>query len=223
MVALCIIATPVLAAYDLLPACGPNPTGSDKCYLSPGTPESNNGVTPDQWNDNPTCTDLGFEQGIKFDPPNPVTSGNILWNFDPSDPFVTWSSSFPIDAVIMKGGSGGANVYHYAPSSTGDSGLATPITGGSGQPAGLSHIDFCYHNECTCVDDGNECTADICDARECVHSPLPLGTECSIGKCDAIGTCVQGTPVPEFPSIALPVALTIGLIGIVYYTRLQRN
>ncbi len=146
IVALGIIATPVVASYSCDPICEADPIGSDKCCFGEGTPESDDSVTPDEWNDNPTCVDLGFEQGIKFDPPNPVAAGNILWDFDPADPFVTWSSSFPIGGVIMKGGSVGANVYYYSPLSNGDSSLATPINPGSGKPAALSHIDFCYDN-----------------------------------------------------------------------------
>jgi len=223
IVALCIIATPVAASYSCDPICEADPNGSDKCCFGEGTPVSDNSVTPDDWNDNPTCVDLGFEQGIKFDPPNPVASGNILWDFDPADPYVNWSSSFPVDAVIMKGGSVGANVYYYSPPSDGDRGLATPINP-SGKPAGLSHIDFCYNNECTCDDDGNECTAEICDPEdECIHVNLPPGTACSIGVCNVDGICSQGTPVPEFPSLALPVAFMIGIVGLVYVFKVRGN
>lgn|GEM_PF-2063497 len=223
IVALCIIATPVVASYSCDPICEADPNGSDKCCFGVGTPVSDNSVTPDEWNGNPTCVDLGFEQGFKFDPPNPVASGDFVWDFDPADPFVTWSSSFPIDAVIMKGGVVGANVYHYSPASNGDSGLATPINPGSGEPAALSHIDFCYDNACICDDDGNECTAEVCETDECLHVNLPPGTECSIGECDGNGTCGVPTPVPEFPSLALPAAFIIGIIGLVYVVRVRGN
>ena len=262
IVALCIMATPVLAAYSCDPTCEPNPDGSDKCCFGEGTPISNNGVTPDAWNDNPTCEDLGFDNGVKFDPPTPATAGDFLWNFDPADPFVTWSSTHAVNAVIMKGGEVGANVYHYSQPSLGDSGLATPVNP-SGQRADLSHIDFCFFN-CAC-DDGNECTADGCDdTGACSHIILPPGTECSTGECDAGGNCgggctptscddgnpctadscntagacvhenlpvgtdcgngntcdasgnCGGVPVPEFPTLALPAALVIGLVGLVY-------
>ena len=56
---------------------------------------------------------------------------------------MSWSSTFGIGAVIMKGGQAGANVYTYTPPALGDSGLETPINP-SGQNADLSHISFCY-------------------------------------------------------------------------------
>jgi hypothetical protein len=212
--ALCLIATPVVALYSCDPVCD-DPNGSDICCFGPGTPISTNLVTPDAWNGNPTCQDLGFDNGTKFDP-NPVSSGDILWNFDPADPFVTWSSSFPIDAVIMKGGDIGANVYYYSPASTGDSGLATPDNP-SGYPAGLSHIDFCFtdNNGCDCPE--NECSTGICDqAGECIF--VEEGTQCTGGVCDGDGNC-GGTPVPEFPSLALPMAMAVGLLGAVLFVR----
>jgi hypothetical protein len=246
IVALCIIATPVVASYSCDPICEVNPDGSDKCCFGWGTPTSTNLVTPDEWNDNPTCMDLGFDAGTKFDPPNPVASGDFVWDFDPADPYVTWSSSFPIDAVIMKGGTVGANVYYYSPPSNGDSGLATPINP-SGKPAGLSHIDFCYDNACDCndesvctadtcdqaggcvftpitCDDGNECTDDTCDPTNgCINTNSLPGTECSIGVCDGNGNCGVPNPVPEFPSLALPVAFIIGIIGMVYVIKTRGN
>jgi hypothetical protein len=59
--------------------------------------------------------------------------------------YVTWSSSFGIGAVIVKGRND-ANVYVYDPQSNGDSGLAAPPNA-SGGPAGLSNITFCWNPE----------------------------------------------------------------------------
>lgn len=59
-----------------------------------------------------------------------------------SQTFVSWTSTFPIAAVIMKGGSS-ANVYVYGSSVTSDAGLAAPV-GPSGNPANLSNITFCW-------------------------------------------------------------------------------
>ena len=59
-----------------------------------------------------------------------------------SQTFVSWTSTFPIAAVIMKGGSS-ANVYVYGSSVTSDAGLAAPV-GSSGNPANLSNITFCW-------------------------------------------------------------------------------
>ena len=62
-----------------------------------------------------------------------------------SQTFVSWTSTFPIAAVIMKGGSS-ANVYVYGPSVTSDAGLAAPV-GPSGNPANLSNITFCWFED----------------------------------------------------------------------------
>jgi hypothetical protein len=122
----------------------------------------------------------------------------------------------------MKGGNVGANVYYYSPPSNGDSGLATPVNPGSGVPAGLSHIDFCYNddsNGCDCPVD--ECSTGTCDqAGECIF--VEEGTQCTGGVCDGNGNC-GGTPVPEFPSLALPAAMAVGLIGAVLLIQKSRE
>jgi carbohydrate-binding DOMON domain-containing protein len=56
-----------------------------------------------------------------------------------------WSSTIGIDAVYVKGGSGGSNLYVYAPTAQSpeqfsDDGLTTPGTSGNG----VSHMSFCY-------------------------------------------------------------------------------
>lgn len=60
-----------------------------------------------------------------------------------SDTYVAWTSTFPIGAVIVKGGND-ANIYEYIPPSLGDSGLASPPTS-SGKPANLSNLTFCWN------------------------------------------------------------------------------
>src|SRR5690606_24713717 len=62
-----------------------------------------------------------------------------------NDTFVSWTSSFGIGAVIVKGGNS-ANVYVYEPQRTNDAGLAAPPNA-SGKPAGLSNITFCWNPE----------------------------------------------------------------------------
>ncbi len=57
---------------------------------------------------------------------------------------VDWSSTIGVDAVIIKGGDL-TNIYLYNEYKF-DQGLAAPINA-SGQPAGLSHLYFCYDNE----------------------------------------------------------------------------
>ena len=80
----------------------------------------------------------------------------------------------------------------------------------------------CQHAEVSC-DDDNECTDDTCDpASGCINTNSPPGTECSIGVCDGNGTC-GGTPVPEFPSLALPATLIIGFLGAVLFIQNTRK
>lgn len=105
---------------------------------------SDGGVTPQVVSGNPTCAQLGYAAGVRYDPEETGTvdvgTGTVTWSHDGT--YVTWSSTIGLDAVIVKGGPA-ANVYVYDPESTGDSGLASPDNP-SGGPAGLSHIDFCF-------------------------------------------------------------------------------
>jgi hypothetical protein len=108
-------------------------------------------VTPTIVSGNPTCVGLGYAAGFKVDPPNSGT-----YNIDASHTvtvtsngtFFDWSSTLGIDAVIAKGGQNGAKVYAYYPPSEsfGDTQLVSP-NNDNGNPAGLSHIEFCYDYE----------------------------------------------------------------------------
>jgi len=81
----------------------------------------------------------------------------------------------------------------------------------------------CQHSAIYC-DDGNECTDDTCDPTNgCINTNSPPGTECSIGECDGNGNCGGGTPVPEFPTLALPVTLIIGFLGAVLFIQKTRK
>jgi hypothetical protein len=59
-----------------------------------------------------------------------------------SDTVVSWTSTFPISAVIVKGGSA-AHVYRYAPALLADGGLVAPPNS-SGDAAALSNLTFCW-------------------------------------------------------------------------------
>src|SRR5687767_401835 len=84
---------------------------------------------------NKTCAELqgaGQEWSeFKVEPPTAntwnVAGGQITISNLTSTSF-NWSSTFGIDAVYVKTGSGGSNLYVYDPpaESTGDSGLTTP-------------------------------------------------------------------------------------------------
>ena len=118
------------------------------CYDIDGT----GGEPPVTVSGNPSCTDLGYESGTKWDYPEDSSggtyslgTGTVTWSTDGT--YVDWSSTIGIDAVIIKGGTA-ANVYTYDPESFGDTGLVSPVTS-SGKPAGLSHVEFCYDIEGT--------------------------------------------------------------------------
>jgi len=225
--ALCLIATPVAALYSCDPPCGANPIGSEKCCFGPDTPVSTNLVTPDLWNDNPTCADLGFDltSGNQNSAGTySVGPGSVTWSVD-GNGIITWSSTFGIDAVFVKGGNGG-NLYTYDPpsESTGDSGLLPPHNcGQNDNQCGLSHVTFCYDNEaCDCPVNG--CSTGTCDQTGACIYEAP-GTRCDggVGVCDGNGNCGGGNPVPEFPSLALPLAMVVGLLGAVLLIQKTRK
>jgi hypothetical protein len=120
---------------------------------TPSAPTSDGGIVPYIVDDpgpggNVTCEQLGYEfssarvnynDGI-FDAPFPA---GIIVSTDGT--YVSWSSTFGIGAVIVKGGND-ANIYEYIPQAFGDSGLAAPPNP-SGDPAGLSNLTFCWNPE----------------------------------------------------------------------------
>lgn len=114
----------------------------------PGNDSNPNDYTP------PKCC-------IHYEIPNSDTEGthtatfNSNGNPSPNGPFsftvvvgteegedftkvLSWSSNFPIYAVIVKGGNG-FNLYQYDSSVRGDTNLVSPVTA-SGKPADVSHV-----------------------------------------------------------------------------------
>jgi hypothetical protein len=63
---------------------------------------------------------------------------------------VAWTATFPVTAVIVKGGDA-ANVYVYDPMRLADGGLVAPVNA-SGQPADLSNLTFCWDEDPPGVD-----------------------------------------------------------------------
>lgn len=118
---------------------------------TPSSPTSDSGVVPyivdnPQGGGNVSCTQLGYDFSS-------ARVNYVSGSFDAAFPagitvttdgtYVEWTSTFPIGAVIVKGGND-ANVYEYIPASLGDSGLASPPNS-SGGPAGLSNLTFCWN------------------------------------------------------------------------------
>ncbi|HUG94838.1 MAG TPA: hypothetical protein VMK30_01705 [Pleomorphomonadaceae bacterium] len=150
-------ASPVFADHTDGPLVDPDTT----TYSEPG--------------DNPDCQDLvddglidSFDEEEKFDPADSGTQGNVTFTNDDEVGSFEAADGWLVTAVIVKGGSGGANVYNYSGFTGGgvdhDNGLIVP----TGQE--ISHITFC-----------------LVEAPEETPTPTPEGSE-------AGGT---GTPDPS--------------------------
>lgn len=157
----------VLAAFTVFSVVAASVGGLISAAIS-GTPDSTRGITPLQVTsagpetefpasvDADTCSalaafnlpgweglDLSQAVGQKIDPPVPGNFTGIITMIN--QPFLSWESTsgFKVLAVVMKGGND-ANIYNYANTDfTFDSGLASPPAG-SGNPADVSHYNFCY-------------------------------------------------------------------------------
>lgn len=96
---------------------------------------------------NVTCSELGYDFGsARVNYTNGVFDGPFpegIWVGVTDGTYVSWTSTFPIGAVIVKG-SNDANVYEYIPPSYGADGLHSPENA-SGNPAGLSNLTFCWN------------------------------------------------------------------------------
>jgi hypothetical protein len=92
---------------------------------------------------NPKCQDYGLLELTKFESPaaGPSSQDGVTIVLDPTQTTFNWTSTTPIDKVIVKGGPS-ANVYSYD-EATEDTGLMTPLNPG-GNRAQISRIDFCY-------------------------------------------------------------------------------
>ena len=119
------------------------------CSLEPSTgPVAATAVEPVFYDGNPVCSgegdpsgvSLGFDNGVKVDPPSNGTfnvgPGTVTVEITSPGVFTWTSSGVVLTAVIVKGGNG-ANVYFYnPPAATTDSGLHAP--------QGFSYLNFCY-------------------------------------------------------------------------------
>ena len=110
-------------------------------------------VTPTPVAGNPSCEDLGYAHGSKWNYPAdstggtyPLGTGSVTWSTNGT--YVNWTSTIGVDAVIVKGGPN-ANKYVYDPptESRGDQGLVSPTNANNGKPYGLSRVEFCYDYE----------------------------------------------------------------------------
>ena len=103
---------------------------------------------------NPTCSEIGDDNGRKidiqdvpnstyntgdFDGSNSVTVSNS--GLDNGQYLFDWTSTFGVDTVIVKQSDDAHNVYEYGSPDFGDTGLG-PHPGQN--QGGISHVDFCY-------------------------------------------------------------------------------
>jgi len=117
-------------------------------------------VAPDEWEGaaNKTCGEFGtfdFEFKVNVENPNgtfdedsagvSVTSPtDFEVTIETTDNVLSWESNFPVDAVFVKGGPIGGNLYDYSELAFDvlhDNGLTTA---GGGQ-YGVSHVSFCFN------------------------------------------------------------------------------
>jgi hypothetical protein len=157
----------VVVAAFVLAACGgmQAEVPEDMLVLSsvtPSSPTSVGGVVPFIVADagpggNVTCEQFGYEfpsARVNYDDEADLFDADFPAGIsvDTDGALVSWTSTFGIGAVIVKGGND-ANVYAYDPQRTSDSGLASPPNA-SGNPAGVSNLTFCWDE----VQEGQWCS-----------------------------------------------------------------
>lgn len=117
---------------------------------SPG-PASADGIQPvivDTQSSNDDCGELGFDHGVSIAGNGPVSSGSLtvtISGYNSPTGFVDWSSNQPIDAVYVKGGPSGGNLFSYPAGDTGDQDLHTPQKADGGY-YGVSHVAVCWND-----------------------------------------------------------------------------
>jgi len=104
------------------------------------------GQTPEA---NPTCSDVGYNRSVKIDNAPFATTVNVtgfgsITTTVSNGNTLSWQSTPAfVKAVILKGGAD-ATVKHYNPVVWFDNNITTPVNS-SGNPAAISHVEFCYH------------------------------------------------------------------------------
>lgn len=96
---------------------------------------------------NPSCAflDAGWAEVKVDNAPNGTHSdGTLEFTIENSDgSFFDWKSNIGVDAVVVKGGNRGSNVYFYDPEAKADGNLTSPLNTKDNVPQ-VSHVSACY-------------------------------------------------------------------------------
>ena len=153
-------------------------------------------VTPKFISGNPDCEDLSQANEVRLDPPSDGTfqlgNGTVTIVIDTDAKTFDWTSTLPVNIVIVKGGPN-ANAYNYSPPSTGDTGLHSPELR-SGRFAGLSHISFCFK------------PGEVRTATAVAETPTPTATPEDPTETPEKCTDRKGCPTPTPKATATPCA-----------------
>ena len=124
--------------------------GAAAAVDSPG-PASADGIQPvivDTQSSNDDCGELGFDHGLSIAGNGSVSSGSLTFTvsgYNSPTGFVDWSANQPIDAVYVKGGPSGGNLFSYPAGDTADQDLHTPQKTDGGY-YGVSHVAVCWND-----------------------------------------------------------------------------
>jgi hypothetical protein len=179
-------------------------------FLVPGAAQAAS-ADPMLVDGNPSCADLGYPHELKFDPPAPGSKSadgvtvEMSLGADQYGTLVDWTSSAPIDAVIVKGGPNALS-YVYAGSSSGDAGLHTPFNGPD-KYYGLSHVNFCWDDQTPPPDDKTPPPGDDTPPPPGDKTPPP-------GDTPPAPPADQTPPAGQQPPAATPPAVpAAGVLG----------
>ena len=140
-----------------------------------------------------------LSNGVHSDGTLSVTIANLTSNsFD-------WSSNIGVDAVIVKTGADGTNLYRYDPplESTGDTNLITPGNNG------ISHISFCYDDDPTTTTTAPVGTSTTAPVETTTSAPVETTTSAPVETTTSIPDEVLPTVVTTtVPEEVLPTAAT---------------
>jgi hypothetical protein len=115
-----------------------------------------------------------------------------------NDKTFDWSSNIGVDAVFVKAGSAGSNLYVYDPpsESTGDDALTSPGAGTTNQ---ISHIAFCYDLGAAATPTGTP------TAAPATATPAPIAGTPTPTSTPALAAAASPSPTPTvLGAVALP-------------------